>query len=98
MNLRVILLALGLIIGGAVGWTTAPDSSTLKVGPLSVEVQGGNSGNSAAITATDNNGNLNVQVGSTSPLDNRNTRTLIFAVVGLVVGGAIGLFASGRRA
>ncbi len=96
MNLRLILLVIGLIVGGGIGWTTAPDTSTLKVGPLSVEVQGGNSGD-AAITATDNNGQVNLQVGSTAPLDNRNTRTLIFAVIGAVIGGAAGMLAGNRR-
>jgi hypothetical protein len=98
VNLHLILLVIGLIIGGAVGWTTAPDTSTLKVGPLNLEVQGGSSGDSAAITATDQNGELNVKVGSTSPLDDRNTRTLIFAVVGGLVGGAAGFLARGRKA
>jgi uncharacterized protein YcfJ len=97
VNLRLILLAIGLIVGGVIGWTTAPETSTLNVGPLSVEVQGG-SGDSASITATERNGEVNVKVGSTSPLDDRNTRTLIFAVIGGIVGGAAGFFAGGRKA
>jgi hypothetical protein len=98
VNIRLILLVIGLIIGGVIGWTTAPETSTLKVGPLSMEVQEGNSGNSAAITATEENGEVNVKVGSTSPLDDRNTRTLLFAVIGGIVGGAAGFFAGGRKA
>jgi hypothetical protein len=98
MNLRLILLAIGLVIGGVVGWTTAPDTSTIKLGPLNVEVQGGSSGNSAAITATEDDGEVNVRVGSTSPLDDRNSRTVIFAVIGGIVGGAAGFFAGGRKA
>jgi hypothetical protein len=98
MNLRLILLAIGLVIGGVVGWTTAPDTSTIKLGPLNVEVQGGSSGNSAAITATEDDGEVNVRVGSTSPLDDRNPRTVIFAVIGGIVGGAAGFFAGGRKA
>jgi hypothetical protein len=98
VNLRLILLVVGLIVGGVIGWTTAPATSTIKVGPLSMEVQEGNSGNSAAITATEDNGEVNVKVGSTSPLDDRNTRTLLFAVIGGIVGGAAGFFAGGRKA
>lgn len=98
MNLQIILLVIGLIVGGAAGWATAPDTSKVQVGPLSMEVQGGSSGNSAAITATETNGGINVKVGSTSPLDDRNTRTLIFAVVGGIIGAAAGFFARGRRA
>jgi hypothetical protein len=98
VNIRLILLVIGLIVGGVIGWTTAPATSTIKVGPLSMEVQEGNSGNSAAITATENNGEVNVKVGSTSPLDDRNTRTLLFAVIGGIVGGAAGFFAGGRKA
>ena len=98
MNIRLILLVIGLIVGGVIGWTTAPATSTIKVGPLSMEVQEGNSGNSAAITATEENGEVNVKVGSTSPLDDRNTRTLLFAVFGGIVGGAAGFFAGGRKA
>jgi uncharacterized protein YcfJ len=98
VNLRLILLVIGLIAGGAIGWTTAPNTSTIKIGPLNMEVQGGDSGDSASITATEENGQVNVKVGSTSPLDDRNTRTLIFAVIGGVVGGAAGFLAGGRKA
>lgn len=39
MNLKITLLVLGLLIGGAVGYFTRPEAAELKLGPLSVEVQ-----------------------------------------------------------
>ena len=95
MNLKVILLAVGLVIGAVAGWVTAPEAVDIQVGPVSVEVQGG-SGEGGQISASGENGQLQVQVGSSSPLDNRNTRTLIFAIVGAAIGLGAGLLVDRR--
>ena len=95
MNLKTLLLVLGLAIGAIAGWVTAPKAVDIRVGPLSVQIEdgGGESGN---ITATGEDGQIQVQIGNPSPLNDRNTRTAIFAIVGGIIGfGAASLY--GRR-
>lgn len=94
MNLKVILLLVGLVVGGVAGWVTAPEAVDINVGPLSVEVQG--DGQGGQLTASDQGGGLQVQVGSSSPLDDRNIRTLIFAIVGGALGLGAGLLLERR--
>jgi hypothetical protein len=40
MNLKVIFLLGGLIIGALAGYVTRPEAAEIKLGPLSIEVQG----------------------------------------------------------
>jgi hypothetical protein len=40
MSPKIVLLALGLFIGALTGYFTRPEAAEIKVGPLSVEVQG----------------------------------------------------------
>ena len=94
MNLKTILLVAGLVIGAVIGWVTAPKSVDINVGPLSVEVQG--DGNGGTMTATGQDGQLQVEVGNASPLNDRNTRTIIFALIGAVIGLGAG-FVIDRR-
>ncbi len=39
MNLKVICLVLGIVVGAIVGYFTRPEAAELKLGPLQVEVQ-----------------------------------------------------------
>jgi hypothetical protein len=39
MNTKVILLVVGLLIGGLVGFLTRPQSGEIKLGPISLDVQ-----------------------------------------------------------
>lgn len=95
-NLKVILLVVGLVVGGLAGWLTAPKAVDVRLGPISVQVQGeGDGGN---VTATGDDGQIQVQVGNPSPLNDRNTRTAIFAVVGAIIGFGAGFFAERRKA
>lgn len=98
MNAKVILLIVGLLIGGAAGWLTAPAPAlNVDIGGVNVEVQGGN-GEGGTVTATGpEGGGIEVQVGSPSPLNDRNARTAIFALVGAVIGLAVGFVADRRR-
>ena len=98
MNVKAILLVVGLLVGAILGWVTAPQPDVLKVGPLSVQVHGDKNGAGGTMTATDNNGQLKVQVGNPSPLDDRNKRTGIFAVIGAIIGFGVGFAVDRRRA
>jgi hypothetical protein len=40
MDAKVILLLVGLVVGGLVGYLTRPVAAELNVGPVSIEVQG----------------------------------------------------------
>lgn len=95
MNGKVLLLLVGLVVGGLIGWLTAPKTEVIKVGPLSVEVTQGK-GEGGSVTATGNDGK--VQVGNPSPLNDRNTRTLIFAIAGGILGFGAGFVIDQRKA
>ena len=97
MNGKVLLLLVGLVVGGLIGWLTAPATEVIRVGPLSVEVTQGK-GEGGSVTATGNDGKVQVQVGTPSPLNDRNTRTLIFAIVGGIVGFGAGFVMNQRKA
>ena len=40
MNTRVLFLIIGLGLGALVGWLTRPEAAEIKLGPMSIEVQG----------------------------------------------------------
>ena len=40
MNIKVVLLIAGILIGGLTGYLTRPESAEINLGPLSIEVQG----------------------------------------------------------
>ncbi len=98
MNAKIILLIVGLLVGGAVGWLTAPAPAlNVDIGGVSVEVEGGN-GEGGTVTATGpDGGGVAVQMGNPSPLNDRGTRTGLFALIGAVVGFAVGFVADRRR-
>jgi hypothetical protein len=39
MNNKVILLVVGLLVGGLIGFLTRPQTAEIKLGPISMEVQ-----------------------------------------------------------
>ncbi|HEX8416966.1 MAG TPA: hypothetical protein VF641_05115, partial [Methylobacterium sp.] len=39
MNAKIVLLLVGLVAGGLVGYLTRPQAAEIKLGPLSIEVQ-----------------------------------------------------------
>jgi hypothetical protein len=94
---RTTLLVLGLIIGGAIGWFTAPQPAVdINVGGVSIQVEGDKSGGS--VSATGDGDSVAVSVGdrSSSLLAQPGWRTLIFAVIGGIVGLVISAV-TGRR-
>jgi hypothetical protein len=99
MNAKTILLIVGLLIGGAAGWLTAPAPAlNVDIGGVNVEVQGGD-GEGGTVTATGQDGEgIEVQVGNPSPLNDRNARTAIFALVGAVIGLGVGFVVDRRGA
>jgi uncharacterized membrane protein YeaQ/YmgE (transglycosylase-associated protein family) len=97
MNTKTLLVIVGLVIGAVAGWLTAPQPSTIQLGPLNLQIQGGNNSNGGSVTATNDNGQLNVKVGDGSPLDDRTSRAVIFAIVGGVIGLAAGFVLDRRR-
>jgi hypothetical protein len=40
MNLKVVLFLVGLAVGAVLGYLTRPEAAEIRLGPLSVEVQG----------------------------------------------------------
>ena len=97
MNTKVVLLIVGLVVGAVLGWASAPKTDVVKVGPLNLQVTGENDGSGGSITATGNDGQINVQVGNPSPLDDRNTRTIVFALVGAAIGFGAGYVMDQRK-
>ena len=71
MNAKTLLVVVGLVIGALAGWFTAPQPSTVDLGPLHMKVEGGDNGNGGNATVTTGNGGINVNVSSNSPLDNQ---------------------------
>lgn len=100
MQARLLFTVIGLIIGGAIGWLTAPaPAASIAVGDVKVEVQQDQGGGSMMATTPKGDG-VQVTVGNGGgPFSDRNTRTLIFAVIGGVIGMvAAGVAGRGRRA
>lgn len=94
--MKILLLVLGLVIGGGAGWFTAPQpAAEMDIGPVSVEVDGDSDGGSVTATDTDDGKSMEIAVGEQSMLDDRNTRTGIFAAGGGIIGLLLG-FVFGR--
>jgi hypothetical protein len=97
MNLKIVLLVVGIVAGGLIGWMTAPPpAAELQLGPLSVEVQEG-AGEGGSVTATGEDGQIQVQIGQRSLLDDRTARTGIFAFIGAIVGFGAGYVVDRRK-
>ncbi|MBN9023952.1 MAG: hypothetical protein J0H08_18100 [Rhizobiales bacterium] len=95
--MKVILLIVGLVIGGAAGWFTAPKAVDVDVGGLSVQVDGNQDGGSTVSAEERPGGGVEVSIGRRSVFEDRNTRTAIFAAIGAVIGLIIGFVADRRR-
>lgn len=93
--MKVLLLIVGLAIGAAAGWFTAPKAVDIDVGGLSVEVEG--KGDGGAMISADRQNGVEVSIGRRSVFDDRNTRTAIFAAIGGLIGLIIGFVADRRR-
>ena len=81
MNAKVVLLLAGIVVGGLTGYLTRPEAAEIKIGSLSVEVQGDS-------PAGTRGGSL-----TTGQMQHVG----IFAVIGAVLGLGIGFVADRRR-
>lgn len=90
MNRKTMLLVIGLIVGGAIGWFTAPRPAVdINLGGVNIQVEGDQGGGS--VSATGNGDAVQVQVGQPgSPLSQPGWRALIFAVIGAAIGYGAG--------
>ena len=100
MNLKTILLVVGLVAGAAVGWFTAPRPATTEIhaGPLNMTVQKNDNSGGAQVTGNGENGGLNIEVGNQrSAFDDPGLRTAIFAAVAAIVGLGAGYLLDMRK-
>lgn len=99
MSSKVTLLVVGLIVGGAIGWFTAPRPAVdINVGGVSLQVEGDNAGGTMMATE-DDGGSMKVQVGApTGFLPDPVQRTAVFAVIGGILGLGMGFLADRRKA
>jgi hypothetical protein len=81
MNSRVLFLIVGLGLGALTGWLTRPEASEIKVGPISIEVQGDH-----AAGAHDTGSLTNGQI----------QHIAVYAVAGGVLGALAGLLVARR--
>ena len=90
------LLVIGLIVGGALGWFTAPKPAVdINVGGVSIQVDG--SGGGGSMKASDQGGTMQVEIAQPGGfLPDPATRAAVFAVVGGILGFGIG-FLKDRR-
>lgn len=81
MNAKIVLLVVGLVAGGLVGYLTRPQATEIKLGPLSVEVQGDRT--------------AGAQGGALTPGQTQHIG--IFAGLGALIGFGLGFVADRRR-
>ena len=99
-SFKAILLVVGLVVGAALGWFTAPKSTTTEIhaGPLNMTVQDNKGSGGAAVTVNNQNGGLNIEVGKQrSAFDDPGLRTAIFAGIAAVVGLGAGYLIDMRK-
>ncbi len=40
MNTKIVLLLLGLVVGGIIGYLTRPESAEIRIGPMNIQITG----------------------------------------------------------
>ena len=90
------LLVIGLIVGGAIGWFTAPRPAVdIHVGGVSIQVDG--KGGGGSMKASDQDGKMQVEIAKPGGfLPDPATRAAVFAVIGGIIGLGIGLLKDRR--
>ena len=82
MNIKVIWLVIGLVVGGLVGYLTRPQAAELSIGNVSIEIQGAHPAGAGGGALT----------------SGQSEHIAIFAAIGAVIGLGIGFVADRRRA
>ncbi len=97
MNVKVMLLVVGLVVGAGIGWFTVPKpAAEIHAGPLNMTVQNDN-GSGGSMTVTGKDGGLQVEVGKRSAFDDPGLRTAIFAGIAAIVGLGAGYLIDMRK-
>jgi hypothetical protein len=73
VNLKAVLLLVGLLVGGVIGYLTLPEVASIELGDVAIQVNDAGTSN------------------------DRLFRITLFAIVGGLVGLALGFFADQRR-
>ena len=82
MNMKVLWLVIGLVVGGLAGYLTRPQAAEFRVGSVSIEVQGSHAAGASGGSLT----------------SGQTEHIAIFTVIGAVIGLGIGFLADRRRA
>lgn len=98
MDRKILFLVVGLLLGGAIGFFTAPQPAVdINVGGVNIQVQGDEGGGSVSATGNGSDGGVAVQVGQPSPMSQPGWRALIFAIIGGALGYGAGVLTNRRR-
>lgn len=81
MNAKILLLVVGLLAGGLVGWLTRPQAAEINIFGTKIEIQGDQAASPRDDTMT---------TGQTQ-------HVAVFAIVGALLGFGIGFVADRRR-
>jgi hypothetical protein len=81
MNAKIILLVVGVLAGGLIGWLTRPQAAEINVLGLQIEVQGNKATSPRDQTMT----------------SGQTQHVAIFAAIGALIGFGLGFVADRRR-
>jgi hypothetical protein len=81
MNAKIILLVVGVLAGGLIGWLTRPQAAEISVLGMQIEVQGDKAASPRDQTMT----------------SGQTQHVAIFAAVGALIGFGLGFVADRRR-
>ena len=51
MNTKIVLLFLGLVVGGIIGYITRPESAEIRIGPMNIQITGPGPAQSGPLTS-----------------------------------------------
>jgi hypothetical protein len=81
MNAKIILLVVGVLAGGLIGWLTRPQAAEINILGMQIEVQGDKAASPRDQTMT----------------SGQTQHVAIFAAIGALIGFGLGFVADRRR-